>query len=173
MLQVLQSKKNRIFELCNSRNRHNNRNMSNDRNSSTPATKAVAARLPMENYLELQAEAVKLKMSMNELIIYKLFNSKPPAPNDAEPDPIEDGAGWGFEHPTWIECVEDLVKVICYLRYREDSTEEIGEDYRGYAAEYSLIPVKQKLEDVSTRPAEILAQRLDRLERLSWRLSEL
>ena len=169
MLQVLRSKKTCIFEFCNSRNRHNNRNMSNDRNSITPATKAVAARLPMEKYLELQAEAVKLKMSMNELIIYKLFNSKPPV-SKGDADPIEDG--W-FEHPSWIECVEDLVNVICYLRYREDSTEEIGEDYRGYAAEYSLIPVRQKLEDVSTRPAEILAQRLERLERLSWHLSEL
>lgn len=39
-----------------------------------PATKAIAARIPMEDFIKFQKEAIQLKMSMNDFLIMKLYN---------------------------------------------------------------------------------------------------
>lgn len=49
------------------------------------STKAIAARIPMSEFLKFQQEAVRLKMSMNDFIIMKLYgNQEEKAPNSNE-----------------------------------------------------------------------------------------
>lgn len=43
-----------------------------------PSTKSVAARIPMEDYVKFQKEAVERKMTMNDYMIMRIYSFKSP-----------------------------------------------------------------------------------------------
>jgi len=49
------------------------------------ATKAIAARVPMEDFLKFQKEAIELKMSMNDFLIMKLYANADKSSADRKP----------------------------------------------------------------------------------------
>lgn len=109
------------------------------------ATKAIAARIPMEEFIKFQRKAIGLKMSMNEFLIMKLYENE----NDKEIDYLS--------HKNYTdEEAKNLYNELRKLRIGVNSVKvELEDMYRKLSEEYSNFDNKDLAEDIDSILTEI------------------